>query len=195
MECLAHQVHEALRRKEVLSEGKKWSMRRFQFSLKTLIVASVMMFLGVALVTVRIENNRLQEEVESLTHELSKSEHLNRSLRLEHFGAASAGVYVVTIDGRWTGGHEGFKILGECESLLSLILDGSIVTDEDLIHIRDLKYLQILQLNDTGVTDACIEHIRDVKSLRVIQVRNTRMTSAGIEALRRALPQATIQAD
>jgi hypothetical protein len=69
---------------------------------------------------------------------------------------------------------------------------GTAITDADLAHMKDFRYLRKLDLTNTRITDAGLKHLADCKLLRMLTVTGTQVTDAGVEALRQALPRINI---
>lgn len=57
------------------------------------------------------------------------------------------------------------------------------VTDQGLIHLRQLVQLQQLDLSDTPVSDAGLEHLAGLSQLRVLNLARTQVSDAGLTAL------------
>lgn len=53
------------------------------------------------------------------------------------------------------------------------------VTDETLLHLRGMKDLVSLDLNDTQITDASLRLLGELPKLETIRLRNTKITDAG----------------
>lgn len=108
------------------------------------------------------------------------------------------------------------EVLGRLDSLLSLHLGGTDVTDAGLAHLAGLTsltrlhlertavsddglaqlgqlgQLRYLNLYGTGVTDAGLRHLEGLKSLASLYLWQTQVTPDGVEKLQAALPECEI---
>ncbi|HEX7450063.1 MAG TPA: HEAT repeat domain-containing protein [Pirellulales bacterium] len=55
-----------------------------------------------------------------------------------------------------------------------------VVTDEDLIHLRELHNLEFLDVSDWPITDAGVAHLAGLTHLKSLQLWQTKTTSAGL---------------
>ena len=55
------------------------------------------------------------------------------------------------------------------------------VTDATLEHLRELKLLRELDLNDTQITDAGLKVLAELPALETLRLRNTKITDAGFK--------------
>jgi hypothetical protein len=80
--------------------------------------------------------------------------------------------------------------------LESLNLVGRInVTDVGLIDIRGLAQLRMLDLQRTNVSDVGVANLKGLGRLKTLYLYGTKVTVAGVNELRRALPNCEIIAD
>ena len=61
----------------------------------------------------------------------------------------------------------------------SLTLQGSDVTDDDLVHIKDMTWLESLHLGDTGITDEGLVNIASLHNLKKLTLSNTAVDGSG----------------
>jgi len=61
-----------------------------------------------------------------------------------------------------------------------LVLEGSDVTDRDLVHLHGLSKLDALSLNDTRVTDSGLCHLTRLPSLESLDVSDTQISGASL---------------
>lgn len=66
------------------------------------------------------------------------------------------------------------------------------LTDAGLVHLKALKKLRVLDLEDTAVTDGALVHLLSLKTLRMLNLRGTQVTDRGVEEIRRALPDCEV---
>jgi hypothetical protein len=74
------------------------------------------------------------------------------------------------------------------DRIVEVDLDGKPVTDADLVHVKPLADLRILNLSGTAVTDAGLKELTSLSRLKFVYLFNTNITDAGMEALQ-ALPR------
>ena len=82
--------------------------------------------------------------------------------------------------------------LRELTNLQMLYLDGTQVTDTGLEYLKGLTNLSWLSLDDTQITDAGLEHLAGLTSLKVLLIYDTQVTPEGINKLQEALPNCKI---
>jgi Leucine Rich repeat len=68
--------------------------------------------------------------------------------------------------------------------LQTLVLDGTQITDDGLEHLNGMKQLQSLYLDDTTVTDAGLEHLKGMIELQQLSLARTKVTDVGLENLK-----------
>jgi Leucine-rich repeat (LRR) protein len=78
----------------------------------------------------------------------------------------------------WSPGHR----IGE--PIFSVKMGGTKVTDAELVYLKEMKSLQLLNLYDTKVTDAGLAHLKGLKSLQYLFLANTDVTDAGLMHLK-----------
>lgn len=62
-------------------------------------------------------------------------------------------------------------------------LEDSRAEDRDLMHLRVLKDVHVLNLNGTKVSNAGLSHLIDLDNLQVLGLERTRVTDAGLHQL------------
>jgi hypothetical protein len=75
------------------------------------------------------------------------------------------------------------KLEPVAESLVSLDLSGTNVTDTGLAAVSGATGLRMLRLSETGVTDAGIEQIKGMASLESLNLYGTAVTTDGVAVL------------
>jgi hypothetical protein len=73
-----------------------------------------------------------------------------------------------------------------------LDLSGTQVTDDGLLYVNGLITLQHLDLSNTRITDAGIVNLKGLAELQCLFVQDTQVTHAGVEELGKALPNCRI---
>ncbi len=74
------------------------------------------------------------------------------------------------------------------DRIVEVDLDGKPVTDADLVHVKPLADLRILNLSGTAITDAGLKELTSLSRLKFVYLFNTNITDAGMESLQ-ALPR------
>ncbi|MCL6502436.1 MAG: NPCBM/NEW2 domain-containing protein [Pirellulales bacterium] len=96
---------------------------------------------------------------------------------------APRGGPVVRVDlaGRSAAGGEVLKLIGQLSELRDLALNGTGVTDSDLMHLSALAKLEKLHLGATAVSDDGLKYLQPLVALRDLRLPFTRVTGAGLE--------------
>ena len=81
------------------------------------------------------------------------------------------------------------KYLKELKGLQMLNLEGTRITDAGLKDLRQLKDLHWLDLSGNQITDAGLKDLKEIKGLRELWLIETKTTDAGLTDLKRALPK------
>jgi len=66
------------------------------------------------------------------------------------------------------------------------------VTDAGLVHLREMKNLVTLRLYDTQIGDAGVKHLMGLKKLSYVMLKSTHVTREGAERLKQAIPNARL---
>jgi internalin A len=139
-------------------------------------------------------------------------EWLVRQIGVDYFGKIVSVAFPRQVDA--TGFGKERYYLGTTSG--ATIAFDTLVSDADLVHLRDLDHIEVLNLNnapigdaglayiadlshlfalsldDTSVTDAGLAHLKGLSKLRFLDMQRTAVTDAGEEALRRAIPDLEI---
>ncbi|MFZ1937130.1 MAG: hypothetical protein WCB27_00200 [Thermoguttaceae bacterium] len=173
---------------------------RFQFSLRSLLVATVAIAIPFSWLAVEMKKAREQmEAVEAIQEEMEgmalygananplTSLQTDRLLGFEFF----EDVVDVELERKQLT-HAGLKHLAVLSRIRKLNLTGTNVADEDLIHLKGLVQLEDLYLDSTGVTDAGLAYLEGLNHLRWLGLLETKITHQGVKKLQRALPNCYI---
>ena len=87
---------------------------------------------------------------------------------------------------------DGLSHLSELTTLKRLHLEKTKLSDAGLAHLAMLENLSYLNLYGTGVTDAGLEHLVGLKNLKNLYLWQTKVTAGGVEKLQQALPDCDI---
>jgi hypothetical protein len=75
----------------------------------------------------------------------------------------------------------------------SLVVVGSQITDDGLVHLKNLKQLEYLDLKkNKQLTDAGLVHLEELKNLKLLILIGTQVTPAGVKRLQQKLPHTKI---
>jgi hypothetical protein len=181
---------------------------RFQFSLRSLLVLTVVVAIPFSWLAVEMKRAREQREVAKgilkfgvgfgYDYQLPRLSNAQapppapdwlRSLLGNDFFANIAGVILV---GRQVTDRD-VEPLKELTQLQQLCLERTQVTDAGLEHLKSLTGLQSLCLIHMQVTDAGVEHLKGLSSLRLLVLEDTNVTDKGVKELQQALPNCKIQ--
>jgi hypothetical protein len=166
--------------------------RRFQFSIRSLLVLTVAVALPFSWLAVEMKWAREQEDLVddiqkaggSVVFDSDDPNALNaqpwlRTLLGEQFLREVVYVYygVETADAD-------LARLKRLKRLQALYLANTKVTDAGLESIKGLTQLQALYLANTKVTDAGLESIKGLKQLEFLSLANTKITDSGLESIK-----------
>ena len=176
--------------------------RRFQFSLRSLLVFITVCAALCGWCAVRMEQARKQKAaVEAISKWVGAG--VNYDYYWDETGARQRKAQppapaclrkllgddffadVVVVYGRAEGfGDDDMIRVKEWTSLRSLDITGSKVTDAGLEHVKGLTNLRFLSLYGTQVTDAGLEHLKSLTKLEALNVSGPQITDAGLAHLK-----------
>ena len=79
----------------------------------------------------------------------------------------------------------GMEHVGEMKGLERLFIEDTRVTDHGLEHLRELRQVENMSLRGTQVTDAGLQHLRGLIALKSLILDDTQVTDAGLQHLKR----------
>lgn len=150
---------------------RKW----FQFRLRTLLIAVLVLSLPLSWVAVRMDRARRQREA---------VEEIERLRGLVLYDWETPPPQTV---GRTVLGNDFF------DEVVLVDLAHSLVRDARLEHLAGLTNLHYLWLDDTHITDAGLEHLTGLTNLEILTIRDNNVTPKGIQKLQQALPNCVIE--
>jgi Leucine-rich repeat (LRR) protein len=172
--------------------AKKHKRRWFQFSLRTLMIVTMICAIGSAWLGKKIERKRYEQEaVEAIVssggqvlydYEMVKGgtppgpAWLRKLLGKNLFSE----VVLVNLIGRGQASDSGLVVLDRFPQLQELDLLNTKITDAGLVSLRGLNRLQELDLGETKVTDAGLVNLRGLTQLRRLDLAKTAITDAGL---------------
>ena len=151
-----------------MTEPKPKRRRRwYQFSLRSLVLFTVVCAVGAAWVGWELEKTRREQLVVA---------------KIEALGGAV-----------WYHGIRGpDRLVWYFRKVRVVDLCDTPVTDADLAPLKALTNLEGLVLGGTPVTDAVLEHLKGLPNLGRLYIEDTQVTAGGVKELQRALPNCTI---
>jgi Leucine-rich repeat (LRR) protein len=86
----------------------------------------------------------------------------------------------------------GLKDVANLQKLTSLSLSNTKITDAGLKEVAKLQKLTRLSLSDTQITDAGLKDVAKLQRLKLLFLGGTKVTKAGVAEFKKALPNCTI---
>ncbi len=191
-------------RATVNAEPKR-KRRWFQFSLRTLLIFTLIVAVACAWLARKNERKRKEREAMEAIVKLGGEVWHDRELApgvwftlvqsppepnsLERFIGENFACDVVGVGFKSLGQSYRFAdkeavLLSNLPQLQKLDLDGTLVTDSGLSNIKDLSHLRSLDLSFTGVTDAGLAQLKNWPRLEALGLEGTNVTDAGLVNLR-----------
>ena len=183
----------------------KLNRRWFQFSLRTLLIFTVIIAVGAGWFGKRIEQKRKQREAAEAIVRLGGDCSYDydtvmgvtppgpewlRNLLGEDFFCGNA--VTVSLSHGTNVSDTALVNLAALPRLQILDLNNTHVTDAGLIQLKGLATLEGLGLGATQVTDAGLKYLKRLPQLKTLYLRDTKITDAGAIDLERALPNCKI---
>jgi Leucine Rich repeat len=178
------------------SDMPKRKRRWFQFSLRTLLIFTLICAVACAWLARRVDQKRKELQAVDALVELGG--------RVDYgsgFGDASGPAWlrqllgdnffndVFYVDLKGTNVTDsGLENLRELTQLGALRLMGSNFTDDGLANLKGLTQLKVLNLTGTGISDAGLKNLVGLSHLIALRLDGTNVTDAGVNELQRALP-------
>ncbi len=193
--------------------------RWFQFSLRTFLVATMLIGFGGAWVGMQLQQKRRHAAVVVEIFEIGGSGDVSLDIDVPEWKEWISGNYAVRPVELWfpymsapdsllsrTQGMNLFALhLGSTKvtdtglthlkgfaSLDFLDVSTSQVTDAGLTHLKRMASLIWIDLSDTQITDAGLTNLKELTRLEYLDLRNTQVTPAGVERLQKAIPDCEI---
>ena len=177
------------------AEPPKRKRRWFQFSLRTLLIFTVVCAIGSAWVTRKVERKRKEREAVDAIIKLG-------GYALYDYQATKAGILcgpdwlrkllgenffseVEIVSFQGTGDTDaGLENVRGLTQLHRLILTDTNVTDVGLASLKELNQLQTLELWGTNVTDVGLANLKELTLLENLDLSKTGITDAGLANLK-----------
>jgi hypothetical protein len=150
---------------------------RFQFSIRSLLVLTVVVAVACSWLTWEMKEARRQREaIAKLRAGVLYDYQCDPSYPYQPFSSATPP------EPGWLRGAFGEDFFSDA---VALNLGFSQVTDTDLEHLKELNEVQALYLNSTYISDAGLENLKWLPDLQSLGLANTRITDAGLQHVRR----------
>jgi len=163
--------------------------RRFQFSLRILLVFVVVLSVPLGWFAMKMQKARKQREVvEAILEVGGRVSYTPGPIPLKGGGFA----YYLRAPRaplclrEWLGDDFFYDVI-------RVDLTFSRVTDGGLVHLKGFTSLKRLNLKGTRVTDAGLENLKGLTSLEMLRLQETNVTDAGVKKLQEALPNCEIR--
>jgi hypothetical protein len=174
---------------------------RFQFSVLSLLVVTLVIAIACRWLATEIEAARKQREGVEWIEKAGGEAIYDYEADPSSSGAPWLGtllgddLFADVTDvrlGQSAASDVGLQHLKGLAQLRWLDLDGTGVGDAGLEHLKGLTQLRWLDLDGTGVGDAGLEHLRGLTQLQRLCLEGTKVTAAGVKKLQQALPNCKI---
>ena len=181
--------------------------RRFQFSIRSLLLFVVVVAVVCSWFTVKVQQARGQREVVEAFEKVGFVMYDYEVAELDANGRrppAPGPPWLRNLVGvdflsdvvalRYKRATDaGLVHLKGLTSLQELVLDNTQVTDAGLVHLEGLTGLRHLDLTNTEVTDAGLVHLKGLTNVQWLFLYRTQVTEAGVQDLQKALPNCEIR--
>jgi Leucine Rich repeat len=189
--------------------GRRW----YQFSLRSMLIFTFVCAVASAWVARRMEQKRKeQESVEAIVKNRGWVAYDYQIQEFSGFNAAAqppgpewllrllgknffADIEDVDFTVHWRPivTDDDLVHLKELPNLKGLVLRNAKISDAGLANLEELTKLRALDLNRATVTDAGLVHLQGLTSLTWLDLRGTEVTDAGRAELQNALPRCLLQ--
>ena len=78
----------------------------------------------------------------------------------------------------------GGDVIRERGRITIVWLNDTKATDDGLVHLKSLKWLEELDLTNTQISNTGLAHVRELKSLRKLMLWDTKITDEGLAHLK-----------
>jgi len=153
--------------------------RRFQFSLRSLLIFTVLCGIMSAGVAKRIERKRRELDAVMAIRKVGGS------VRYDYQSDKAA----APPGPKWLRNMLGENIFSEVDSV---DIFGNGASDSDLEHVAALTRLKMLHVWGARVTDAGVKHLKGLTQLQVLFLDGTNVSNAAVDDIQKALPNCEI---
>jgi hypothetical protein len=161
-------------------EKKPFKLRWYQWRLRTMFLATLLVAIGMSYIAVEMRYQRKQWVSAEEIKEAGGSVEYERT-RLGILLRDDSLVRVVRVQ-LWNESinDDSLRNLQQLHELKSLVLGGTQVTDDVLLKLKKLEQLQSLFVESTEVTDAGLAHLQRLSQLQYLDLRRSKITDAGL---------------
>lgn len=174
---------------------------RFQFSIRSLLVAAVAVAIPCSWLGVKMQQERRQSGAATAIEELggivswsepSGPEWLRKTMGDDYFQDVEAVILNLANSKTSDTGLEHLKEFTELYLLQisdtkdtdkGMETGGTRLTDRELEHLKGLPQLHELEIFSTGVTDAGLENLKGLSQLELLSLNYTQVSDTGLENL------------
>ena len=167
-----------------MTDSAKPKRRRYQFSLRTLLVFVLLVSVGLSWLGVKMNQARKQREaVEAI---VKAGGVVDYDYEMDEYGRATEATEPAAP--AWLRKVFGDDLFREvtCAGL------GVNAGDAELEYVKGLTKLEYLDIFDSQVTDAGLEHLNGLTELKELMLLDTQVTDEGVKKLQQALPNCEI---
>ncbi len=176
-----------------MNETSKPIRRWYQFRLRALLIAVLVLSLPLSWFAVKMEKARKQKEAVEAIHDFGGTTyyHLPRLARTPMEFVELPRTPPITP--RQPGMLRAFLGNDFFDDVVMVDLGARNIADSGLEHLKGLTNLEILSLEHTPVSDAGLEHLKGLAKLGELYLNDTQVTLEGIRMLEEALPNCKIE--
>jgi hypothetical protein len=88
--------------------------------------------------------------------------------------------------------NDDLKIFASAEMTRSLRLFRNKITDDGLVHLKNLRHLRFVDLRQNEITDEGLQHLENMPEMEQLILTGTKVTPAGVKELQKKMPSAKI---
>ncbi len=162
--------------------------RWFQFRLRTLLIAVLVLSLPLSWFAVRLERTRKQREAIAAIRRLEGRVHYETISSAPEWARDVLGVHsfldIAVVSPTAAFGDDEAKCLKDLPGLRGLQLQDVQITDAGLENLRGLTHLWKLYLNKMEITGTGLKHLKELPELRMLVFVGTPVTDSGLQHLR-----------
>jgi hypothetical protein len=188
------------------AEPPKRKRRWFQFSLRALLIFTVICAVAAGWLGETIERKRKEREAVAALVKLGGNvrydyqresgnppgpDWLRGLLGADCFSEVDSVIFFPNVTGVTDAALENLKPLIQLQRLE--LWTGKDITDAGLVNLEGLAQLQMLGLRGTQISDAGLAHLAGLKRLRSLELTGTKISQGAVTDFQKALPNCKIQ--
>jgi len=156
------------------SRPPKPKRRWYQFRLRTLLVVTLVLAVGLSWIAVKLQQARRQRKAVQAICQLGGAVGYDFDI----VGGTYRPRYEEPAGTAW------LSRVDLVSDVLAVSLSGPSVHNEDLVHLESLPKLESLHLGGTQVTDAGLKHLKGLTNLKSLTLGGTHVTDGGLVNLK-----------